>query len=60
MKYMFMIWENKNKVVFEGKTSGVGTRKEQEEEARMIALRHGFKTRSDPRYSISMKSTTPY
>lgn len=60
MKYIFKVWENKTKVVYEGKTSGRGTRKEQEEEARRIASKNGYKTRLDPKCSISMKSTTLY
>lgn len=60
MEYIFNVWENKTKVVYEGKTSGRGTRKEQEEEARRTASKNGYKTRLDPKYSLSMKSTTLY
>lgn len=60
MKYNFKIWENHKKVVLEGTTSGRGTRKEQEEEARLIAMKAGYKTRLDERYSLQMKATTLY
>lgn len=60
MEYVFKVWENKTKVVYEGKTSGRGTRKEQEEEARRIVSKNGYKTRLDPKYSLSMKATSLY
>lgn len=60
MKYNYKVWEDNKKVVLEGETSGRGTRKEQEEEARLEAMKKGYKTRLDSRYSLQMKATTLY
>ena len=60
MKYNYKVWEDNKKVVLEGQTSGRGTRKEQEEEARLEAMKKGYKTRLDSRYSLQMKATTLY
>ena len=57
MKYNYKVWEDNKKVVLEGETSGRGTRKEQEEEARLEAMKKGYKTRLDSRYSLQMKAT---
>ena len=60
MKYNYKIYEDHKKVVLEGTTSGRGTRKEQEEEVRLEAMKAGYKTRLDERYSLKMKATTLY
>lgn len=56
MKYNYKVWENKTKVVLEGITSGRGTRKEQEAEARHEAMKRGYKTRLDDKYSLQLKA----
>lgn len=56
MKYNYKVWENKTKVVFEGITSGRGTRREQEDEARHEAMKRGYKTRLDDKYSLQLKA----
>lgn len=60
MKYNYKIWEDHKRVVLEGITSGRGTRKEQEEEARLKAMKAGYMTRLDDRYSLQMRATTIY
>lgn len=60
MKYNYKVYEDHKKIVLEGTTSGRGTRKEQEEEARLEAMKAGYKTRLDERYSLSIKATTLY
>lgn len=56
MKYNYKVWENKTKVVLEGVTSGRGTRREQEDEARCEAMKRGYKTRLDDKYSLKLKA----
>lgn len=54
MKYTFEIFKN-HEAVMVGITSGRGTRKEQEEEVRLAAMKNGHKTRLDESYSIRMR-----